>query len=264
MLRRSFLCACTGGAIAVAGDPVDLLLQGAVDFELQPLLAALEQRQATQLAAWSFWQGRIGTKRVVVSRTEVGPINAAAATVLGIERFRPRLILNQGTAGAHNPELRLWDIVIGERTVDYSAYRSQHADAGAGIHPECWQPQPHRLRLDGRQRTEFPAFAGDSQAIAIAAALKNPRGRVLRGIIGSAYQYNRELDMIASIRAKYGTDSEDMESAYAHGAAVGFGTPFLAIRMISDSEYTHPAYERIAGRYCAEFVLSLVRALPKR
>ena len=103
MLRRSFLGACVGCAIAAAQDPVEVLVQGAVDGELQPLLAALEGRKATQMSSWTFWEGRIGAKRVVVSRTEVGPINAVAATVLGIERYKPRLIINQGTAGAHNP-----------------------------------------------------------------------------------------------------------------------------------------------------------------
>jgi adenosylhomocysteine nucleosidase len=264
MLRRTFLSACVGCAIASARDSVEVLVQGAVDSELQPLLAALEGQRATQLSAWTFWEGRIGLRRVVVSRTEVGPINAVAATVLGIERYKPMLIVNQGTAGAHNPTLQLWDIVIGERTVDYSAYTSEHANAGSGVHPERWKPDPHLLRLDGLQLTPFPAFRGDSRAMETATAIHNSRGRVLRGTIGSAYQYNREIDMIASVRARYGTDSEDMESAFAHGAATGLHTPFLAIRMISDSEYTHPTFERVTGRYCAEFVVELVRKLPQR
>src|SRR5690242_15886569 len=178
MLRRTFLGACAASAIAFAGDPVEVLVQGAVDGELQPLLAALAGQKSTQISAWTFWEGRIGPRRVVVSRTDVGPINAVAATVLGIERYKPRLMINQGTAGAHNPTLRLWDIVLGERTVDYSAHTSEHADAGSGVHPERWRPDPHRLRVDGRQLTPFPAFNGDSRAIQAATAIPNPRGRV--------------------------------------------------------------------------------------
>ncbi|HLK69543.1 MAG TPA: 5'-methylthioadenosine/S-adenosylhomocysteine nucleosidase [Bryobacteraceae bacterium] len=262
MLRRSFLSACAACAIASADDPAPVLVQGAIDVETESLLAVLEDRRVTQISAWTFWEGRIGARRVVVSRTDVGPINAVAATVLGIERYKPELVINQGTAGAHNPSLRLWDIVIGERTVDYGAYTSQHADAGSGVHPERWKPDPHRLRVDGKQLTSFPTFSGDARTIEAAMAIKNPRGRVLRGTIGSAYQFNRELDMIAALRAIYGTDSEDMESAFAHGAAVGLRTRFLAIRMISDSEYSHPTFERVAGQYCGEFVVELLRKLP--
>ena len=261
MLRRSFLGTCAISVIASAEEPSPLVVQGATDGELQPLLSALEGRRETQISSWTFWEGRIGGKRVVVSRTEVGPINAVAATVLGIERYKPALILNQGTAGAHNPSLKLWDIVIGERTVDYGAYTSTHANAGSGVHPADWKPDPHRLRLDGKGLTTFPAFPGDERAIEAALAMKNPRGRVIKGTVGSAYQYNRELDMIASIHARCGTDSEDMESAFAHGAAIGLRTRFLAIRMISDSEYSHPTFERVAGQYCNEFVVDLVHRL---
>lgn len=52
-----------------------------------------------------------------------------------------------------------------------------------------------------------------------------------------------------------------MESAYAAGAAVVFQIPFLAIRMISDTEWARPAFERIAGQDCAEFVVGLIRSL---
>jgi len=264
MLRRSFLSACAGCVVASAEEPAPVLVQGAVDSEIQPLLDALTGRRVAQVSSWTFWEGRVGGRRLIVSRTEVGPINAVAATVLGIEHYRPMLVINQGTAGAHNPALRLWDIVIGERTVDYSAHTSDHADAGSGVHPTRWKPDPHQLRLDGAQLTPFPKFSGNSRALEIAAATRNPRGRVVRGTIGSAYQYNRELDMIATIRAAYGTDSEDMESAFAHGAAVGLRTRFLAIRMISDSEYSHPTFERRAGQYCGEFVLDVIRRLPPR
>jgi len=181
MLRRKLLTAWGACAIGCADDPPGVLVvQGAVDYELQPLLDALEGRRSRQISAWTFWEGRIGAKQVVVSRTEVGPINAVAATVLGIEHYQPSLIINHGTAGAHNPELRLWDIVVGERTVDYGAYTSDHADAGSGINPAGWKRDPHRLRLDGRERTPFYTFSGDARAIEAATAIKNPPGRVFR------------------------------------------------------------------------------------
>src|SRR5512137_2469344 len=97
-----------------AGQPhpaADIVVQGAVDTELQPLLAALEGKEPIQIAAWTFWRGRIGGRTVVVSRTEVGPVNAATATTLAIQNFRPRLIINQGTAGAAVADLKLFDIV---------------------------------------------------------------------------------------------------------------------------------------------------------
>jgi adenosylhomocysteine nucleosidase len=89
------------------------------------------------------------------------------------------------------------------------------------------------------------------------------RGRVVAGNVGSALRFTRELDLIDWVRRTYGTDSEDMESAYAGGVAAAMHVPFVAVRIISNTEWAHPTYERVAGEYCAEFVLALIHTLPK-
>lgn len=245
-----------------AAEPADLVIQGAVDSELQPLLAALEGKEQIQIGAWTFWRGRLAGRRVVVSRTEVGSANAAAATTLAIVNFRPRLIINQGTAGAADPALKVFDIIVGEATVDYGAFQSSHAGVGAGIDQARWTPMPHRIRLDGGDRVEFKTFPGDADMMRAALATPNPRGRVLPGIIGSAYEFNRELDRLTWIRKTYGAVSEDMESAYAAAVAAGFKTPFLAIRIISDSDYYAPGIHPDAASRCAAFVAALVGRVP--
>ena len=261
--------AITGPPTAAPGPPqphpaADIVVQGAVDTELQPLLAALEGREQIQIAAWTFWRGRIAGKTVVVSRTEVGPVNASTATTLAIVNFRPRLIVNQGTAGAAIPDLGLFDIVVGEATVDYGAFRSAHADAGAGVDLSRWTPMPHRLRLEGKDRIAFDRFPGDEAAVSTALAVPNPRGRVVKGIIGSAYEFNREVDRLVWMNRTYGVVSEDMESAFAAGTAAGFRTPFVAIRIISDSDFHAAEFQPVAGEYCAAFVLEFVRKWPVR
>lgn len=244
-----------------ADDVVDVVVQGALDSELQPLIAALEQKEQIQIAAWTFWRGKIGAKRVVVSRTEVGTINAVAATTLAITTFKPKLIINQGTAGANDPELKVFDIVIGEATVDYGAFRSAHADAGAGIDQSRWTPIPHRLRLDGKERVMFKNFPGDADAMKIALDTPYKRGRLVKGIVGSSFEFNKEIDRLLWVRKTFGASSEDMESAFAAGTAIGFGTRFLAIRIISDSEFHSPKLEEIAGEYCAAFVVDVIKKL---
>ncbi len=259
MAMRIIVFVLLFGWPAVAAD---LLIQGAVDSELGPLLAALRDKKEIHIAAWTFWTGNIGSKSVVISRTEVGPINAAASTALGIQRFQPKAIINQGTAGAHNPQLQLWDIVVGEKATDYSAFRSKRGDAGAGVDPARWTPLRHSLRLDNRSLTAFPSFPGDENLVTAAMKVRYERGKVVRGNIGSAYQYHRELDFIQWLHKTYGTDSEDMESAYAAGVATAMKVPFVAIRIISDSEWNHPQFESIAGEHCAKFVLDHLSKLP--
>jgi nucleoside phosphorylase len=52
-----------------------------------------------------------------------------------------------------------------------------------------------------------------------------------------------------------------MESVYSAGAAAGFKTRFLAIRIISDSEFNAPELQEIAGEYCAAFVVEVIKRI---
>ncbi|MGH9844640.1 MAG: 5'-methylthioadenosine/S-adenosylhomocysteine nucleosidase [Blastocatellia bacterium] len=268
LFARGLAIVCLSFSLALAQNkpkadeaPVDFVVQGALDSELQPLLAALEEKERIQIAAWTFWKGKIGDKRVVVSRTEVGPVNAVAATTLAILHFKPKLILNQGTAGANDPELKVFDIVVGESSVDYGAFRSTHADEGKGIDQSRWTPISHRLRLDGKERVTFKNFPGDEAALKVAMETPYKRGRIVRGVIGSAFEFNKEIDRLVWVRKVYGASSEDMESAFAAGAAIGFKTRFLAVRIISDSEFHSPELQEVAGEYCAAFVVDVIRRM---
>src|SRR5262245_44822210 len=268
LITRVLLIVCLSSSLSFTQEkaktsdaPVDIVVQGALDSELQPLLAALEAKEQIQIAAWTFWKGKIGDKRVVVSRTEVGPVNAVAATTLAITNFKPKLIINQGTAGANDPDLKVFDIVIGETSVDFGAFRSSHADQGKGIDQSRWTPMYHRLRLDGKARITFKNFPGDNETIKTAIETPYKRGRIVKGVIGSAFEFNREIDRLLWVRNTYGASSEDMESAFAAGTAMGFGTRFLAIRIISDSEFNAPELQEVAGEYCAAFVVDVIRKM---
>jgi adenosylhomocysteine nucleosidase len=244
-----------------ATAPVDVLVQGAIELEVRPLLDALDGAEEIQLAAWTFWRGRMSGKSVVVSRTEVGPINAAAATTLGILAFRPALVISQGTAGAHDPDLRIFDLVLGRASTDFGGFESTGARLGEGVSMSRWRPLPHALRLDGDPR-QFHHFPGDATALRIAAGTPYPHGRLVPAVIGSAFQFNNELDRLDWLRATYGTVSEDMESAFAAGVAHGFGTRFVAIRVIANSGFLTDPPEQIAARRCGEFVVRLIARLP--
>lgn len=228
------------------------MIEGAVDFELTPLLDALQHKQQIQIGSWTYWTGRIGSKSVVIARTEQGPINAAASTAFGIDRFHPAAIIDQGTAGAHNADYHVFDIVLGARTTDFSASKSELARSA---------PLAHELRIGGHELKSFDGFPGDPTLLGIAQRTPYDKGRLQTGNIGSAYAFDRQIDFIQWVRRTYGTDSEDMESAYAAGVAAGMQIPFLAIRIISNSELNHPKFEREAGAYCAQFVVHLIDSM---
>lgn len=84
---------------------------------------------------------------------------------------------------------------------------------------------------------------------------------IKRGIIGSADEWNNQLDRIALLRERYGTSVEDMESAAAAQLCFSYGIPFLGIRILSNSIVNGEEFDESVGIDCQRFVLDYVEML---
>jgi adenosylhomocysteine nucleosidase len=268
MKRRCFslLAALLSLGVALrASEPVDILVQGAEKLELREILSALGPSPAKiMIGPFSFWRGTIGSHRVAVSLTGQGLLNCTTATVLGIEEFRPRLIINQGTSGAQAPYLTLHDIIIGERALDYGNFITPTLGPRDGSRPLDWTPVPQRLRdpTSGELKTHAEGFRGDSVALAVALRTRNPMGRVFAGTIGSAHEINLELDRVRWSHRVFGMDVEEMESGHVAAIAHAFGVRYIAFRVVSDAPYEGVPFIPQAARAAALFTVNFLQNLP--
>jgi len=263
------LTACTpvrdGGR---AGTPSlqPVVVQGAMDVEVGRLTAALEGATQSQVAGWTFWTGTIAGYPVVVSKTRRGTTNAAAATTIAVERFHPAAIINQGTAGGHQPDLHVYDIVVGKESVNLGAFRTPFRARGKGSNVADWGPidllksDTTSVGLDPAARI-IHRFSGDTRLVAAALELgdRYRKGRVVGGVIGSSDTWNSELDRIQRLHDEFGTSVEEMETAAAAQIAGSFQVPFLGLRVLSNNITNGEAYDARTAEACQDFVLEVVK-----
>ena len=114
---------------AEATSPI--LVEGAMECETDLLIKELDHPVEERIGGWRYVSGKYQSIPVVVSVTSIGMTNAAAATALGIEHFHPIAVINQGTSGGHDPLLHTFDIVLGAKTFDASAWISRVESRGA-------------------------------------------------------------------------------------------------------------------------------------
>jgi adenosylhomocysteine nucleosidase len=270
------LCAATtivSGCASGRASPAPLhplVLQGAMDAEVRQLVSALQNPAETHVGGWTFWSGTLDGYPVVVSKTMKGMSNAAAATAIAAERYQPVAIINQGTAGGHQPDLHVLDIVLGVESVNLGAIKTAFRTAGAGVKTEDWKPLD-LLRSEGSAGMDPLAltmrrFRADDRLVEAARSVRSSytKGRVIDGVIGSADVWNSELDRIARFHREFGTSVEEMETASAAQVAASFRIPFLGIRVLSNNITDGEAYDRNAGDACQAFVLEVTRAHFKR
>ena len=262
MCLIALFCAPFTHASNPASAPI--LIQGAMDVEVDTMVAALQEKQALTIGAWTFWQGTLAGYPVVISRTEVGLANAAAATTLAIERFKPRLIINQGTSGGHDPALHRGDIVIATKSFNMGAYRSDFTPADQGIDPRKWHNFEVTMRLrENGKLVEHSSFAGDPELVgrALGMADRYQHGRVVAGIIGTADEWNRQVARINWLHQTYNTAAEEMETSSAALVAEAYKVPFVGIRVLSNTDLHGEEFDPQTTIHCQQFVIDYTKAL---
>ena len=249
--------------VAEAAAPI--LVEGAMECETGLLIMALEHPQEQRIGGWRFVSGEYQGIPVVVSVTSVGMTNAAAATVLGIEHYHPVAVINQGTAGGHDPLLHSFDIVLGEKTIDASAWRSRQERRGAdGRHIEL-RPT-YYYDADSGEEKETVELAADPELLDIAAAEGEnyQAGQIVKGKISSSNNWNRQIDRIRFFNKEYGSSCEEMETHAAAQVCKNYKVPFLGIRVLSNTEVHGEDFNPDTGIACQQFVLAVIRSYAMR
>ena len=237
-----------------------------MDVEVRRLAGAIENAREEKIQGWTFWRGTVDGYPVVVSKTLKGMANAAAATALAAQLYHPAAIINQGTSGGHQPDLAVYDIVLGAESVNLGSFKTGYRPRGRGSELAEWvpldlnrtegsageNPDAHRMRR----------FRGDDQILAAAKSVRDryQKGRVVEGVIGSADVWNSEIDRIDRFHREYGTTVEEMETASAAQIAGLFGVPFLGIRVLSNNITNGGKYDPRSAEACQDYVVDVVKA----
>ena len=222
-----------------------LLIQGAMDTETEYLIGQLDEPEEITCGNWKFYTGFLGkhAEPVVISRTYQGMVNAAAATAIAMTQFCLWAVINLGIGGGHDARIR------------------KYAPEGAGIDECDFEPLPIEIfdKTLGQTRKvlDFPC----DERLGDAAMKVQTDVYVGRGVIGSADEWNNQLDRIALLRERYKTAVEDMESAAPAELCLAYGIPFLGIRIISNSIVTGESFEEAVGVDVQKFAVSFVERL---
>ena len=238
-----------------------VVIQGAMDVETNYLISKLNDPQEIKIGPWSFHKGTVLDYPVIISQTHVGMTNAAAVTALAIERFNPIAIINQGVAGGHTAKLKPYDIILGTTSVNYGAIKTLFKAEGKGTDLKNWDKMETEVPTIAGNVVKKDSFTGNNELLKIAESLKNTyvKGKIVEGVIGSADQWNREIDKILWTNETYKTLSEDMETASAAQIAYSFDIPFLGIRILSNNELNDKTYHRDAGIDCQKYVIEILK-----
>ncbi len=243
-------------------DKRPLLLQGAMDIEMQDMVKALTETKEYTIGQWYFVAGKLEGYPVVVSRTEQGIANAGVATALAVKYFNPIAVINQGTSGGHDPELHTSDIVLGEYTIPSSAWRTKASAKGAGVDYKAFE-MIGVAAYDQEKKTFVKSvkYPADTKLMEAAEAVIGTYqdGKIVKGTISSSDEWNNQIDRMLYLNEVNGSSCEEMESNSVAQICKTYDIPYLGIRILSNTGIYGEDFDPKTGSQCQTYTLNVAK-----
>ena len=223
---------------------------GAMEEEVETLLANMENKRASTHAGSSFCEGTLSGLEAVVVQCGIGKVNAALCAQILCDVYGVTHIVNTGIAGSLSAELDIGDLVI-SRDAMYHDFDCCHFGYPMGKVPGMPEAYPADEALAG---------------LAFAAAEAEDPGHTRRGRVASGDQFVCSREQKERIISATGALCTEMEGAGIAQTAYRNGVPFVILRAISDkaddsAEMDYPTFEKMAAHRCANLVMALAAGL---
>ena len=202
---------------------------GAMDEEVEQLVEVMEITREETKACMTFKAGKLAGKDVVIVRSGIGKVNAAACTA--------DYIINTGIAGSLKAEIDIADVVISSDVLHHDM------DATGFGYP-----------LGQIPRMDTLSFAADERLIKLAGeACKNavPEIGVHVGRVVSGDQFISDKAVKERISSNFDGFCTEMEGAAIAQVSYLNKVPFVILRTISDkaddsATMDYPTFEKLA------------------
>ncbi len=225
---------------------------GAMEEEVDILYSSMEEKNIVEYAGWSFYEGKLMGRDVVIVRSGIGKVNMAACAQVLISVFKVGFLLNTGVAGSLDAKIDIGDIVLSTDCIQHDM------DAVAFGYEPGVIPQ-----------MDCSIFVADEKARRIALDIckeVNPEigvheGRVLSGDVFVADKAKKDY-----LVSQFAGKCTEMEGAAMAQVAYINKTPYLVIRAISDkadnsANMDYGQFEKEAIKHMVGLVKGLVHML---
>ena len=221
---------------------------GAMEEEVELLRNEISEASITEIAGCEFVEGKIGSHEVILVKSGIGKVNAAMATTLLLNTFKPEAVLNTGSAGGFKDTLEVGTVVISGEV--------RHHDVN--------------VTAFGYELGQVPgqpaAYIADPKLVEIARSAVDEIGQHSHdtGLIASGDTFMSDADYVEQVRKQFPTMiAAEMEAAAVAQVCHQFGTPFVVIRALSDiagkeSSISFDEFLPIAAQHSTEVVLKAI------
>lgn len=210
---------------------------GAMDEEVEQIVAAMNIEKEETKACMNFKAGKLNGKDVVVVRSGIGKVNAAVCTQILVDDFGADCVINTGIAGSLKAKIDIGDVVVSSDVLHHDM------DATGFGYPKGQIPRMDTLSFKADER--LVELASEACAVAV------PEIGVHVGRVVSGDQFISDKNVKEEIVKNFDGYCTEMEGAAIAQTAYLNKIPFVILRAISDkaddsATMDYPTFEKQA------------------
>ncbi|MFA7084479.1 MAG: 5'-methylthioadenosine/adenosylhomocysteine nucleosidase [Arcobacteraceae bacterium] len=228
-----------------------LAIMGAMQEEIEPLLAYFEEVQAVEFANNTFYEVQYNGLDIVIAYSKIGKVFASLTAATMIEKFGCDTLLFSGVAGGINPELKIGDLIIANKLCQHDL------DITAFGHPHGYVPGGEVFVETSK---ELNAVAKE---VAVESGLK-----VIEGIIATGDQFVHSIERKEFIETTFKADALEMEGASVAVVCNALNVPCFILRAISDTADMDAGFDfdeflKSSAQNSADYLIKIIKKLTK-
>lgn len=195
-----------------------LAIMGAMEEEIEPLLAHFDNVNKVEFANNTYYEVNYKGLDIVIAYSKIGKVFASLTAATMIEKFSCDTLLFSGVAGGINPELKIGDLIIADKLCQHDL------DITAFGHPAGYVPGGG----------VFVETSKELREIAIEVARENDL-KVIVGTIATGDQFVHTTERKNFIESTFKADALEMEGASVAVVCDALNVPCFVLRAISDT-----------------------------
>ncbi len=237
-----------------------LVIAAMEDVELNYIKKQLENLKKIEDKICTFYEGIIKGENIVLCESNVGLINTAMSLTHAIEKYKPKVIINEGIAGGCEETIHKKEIIIGTQAINITSIDTTKKNKGEGIDIEGYTLATFKKNDDNNEVIEQKA---NEKLIELAKKIAGEDKKIHFGKIGSGDIWNRQIDMLLKLNRKYKMLCEDMEAISVYTIANKYEIPAISIKVVSDNIVLGEEYERNISDISQIFTIKMIESLIK-
>ena len=207
-----------------------IALIGAMPEEVAIIKKKIEDLKEKKIAHVTFYEGKYEGRDIVLMLRLPGKVNAAVATTLLLDYYKPEYVINIGTCGALQGDMEIGDMIV--------ATEVRHFDVDAT-----------EFGYEIGQVPQMPAaYKSDERLQKLASEISLPDHKIHFGLVGTSDSFISNKELKKGILKNFpNMQVVEMEAAAIAQTCYQFGTKFIVCRSVSDKaeEGTRVTFEEV-------------------